>query len=112
MWGRYELHTSPEAIALAGLTERWKQPDGELLETCTIVTTDANALLAPVHNRMPVIVPRDGFERWLDPAVEDPSDLVRPYPSDAIRYEPISTKVNAVRNDGPELIRPASESSN
>jgi putative SOS response-associated peptidase YedK len=93
-------------FALAGLAERWLGPDGEPLDTCTIVTTDANALLVPVHDRMPVIVAPDGYARWLDPAVPDPSDLIAPYPPDAMRYVPVSTKVNSVRHDDASLIEP------
>lgn len=93
-------------FALAGLAERWLQPDGEPLDTCTIVTTDANDLLKPVHERMPVIVAPDDYARWLDPAIADPSDLVGPYPPDAMRYVPVSTKVNSVRHDDATLIEP------
>ncbi|CAG0960172.1 SOS response-associated protein YedK [Burkholderiales bacterium] len=93
-------------FAFAGLAERWLGPDGEPLDTCAIVTTDANALLTPVHDRMPVIVaPRD-YARWLDPAVADPSELIAPCPDDAIRVAPVSTRVNSVRHDDPSLIEP------
>ena len=93
-------------FALAGLAERWLGPDGEPLDTCSIVTTDANDLLRPVHERMPVIVPPDAYARWLDPGVADPAELVAPYPSDAMRWTPVSTKVGSIRNDDASLIEP------
>ncbi len=107
--GKQPVHVAMKdgaPFALAGLAERWLQPDGEPLDTCTIVTTDANELLKPVHDRMPLIVPPDGYARWLDPAVADPSDLIAPYPSDAMRYIPVSTNVNSVRHDDASLIEP------
>lgn len=91
-------------FAFAGLTERWLGPDGEPLDTCTIVTTGANALLAPVHDRMPVIVASDDYARWLDPGVDDPADLVAPAPADRMSVRPVSTRVNNVRHDDPSLI--------
>ena len=87
------------AIAFAGPTERWKQPDGELLETCTTVAAEPNELLRVVHDHMSVILPADPYGRWLDPA-SDPLDLIAAYPADEVRYYPISKRVNAVKNDG------------
>lgn len=96
-------------FAFAGLTERWIAPDGAVVDTCTIVTTDANSLLRAVHVRMPVIVPPPDYERWLDPAHEGPQDVIAPYPSEAMAYYPVSTRVNAVRNDDATLIEPQGE---
>jgi putative SOS response-associated peptidase YedK len=93
-------------FAFAGLTERWIAPDGEVLDSCTIVTTDANSLLRAVHARMPVIVPPRDYERWLDSSHEGPLDVIAPYPSEAMTYYPVSTRVNAVRNDDAALIAP------
>jgi putative SOS response-associated peptidase YedK len=93
-------------FGLAGLYERWLAPDGAVLDTCTIVTTDANALLRPLHDRMPVIIAPSEYARWLDPANE-PTDLLAPYPPDAMTWHPVSARVNAVRNDDPSLIEPA-----
>jgi len=93
-------------FGLAGLTERWISPEGEVLDTCTIVTTQANSLLRPVHDRMPVIVAPADYERWLDPASPGPQDVIAPYPSAAMAYFPVSTRVNAVRNDDAQLIAP------
>ncbi|HSZ56541.1 MAG TPA: SOS response-associated peptidase family protein [Tepidisphaeraceae bacterium] len=75
---------------------RWK------LETFTILTTEPNALMKPIHNRMPVIVPPSGYRRWL--TGDEPQALLKPYDADAMEAFPISTRVNNVRNDGPELI--------
>lgn len=93
-------------FAFAGLAERWLAPDGEPLDTCTIVTTEANGLIRALHERMPVIVPPAAYARWLDPATGDPADLVASYPAGAMRFHPVSTRVNAVRNDDASLIEP------
>jgi len=96
-------------FALAGLTERWLSPEGETLDTCTIVTTQANALLDPLHDRMPLIIAPADYERWLDVRNEEVADLLVPYPSEAMAYYPISTRVNAVRNDDAQVIERAAE---
>ena len=99
-----------EPFAFAGLWERWdRAPDGNALETCTIITTGANELLRPVHDRMPVILPPDAYEVWLD--VEsyhgrEVADLLRPYPSEALMARPVSRRVNNVANDDPDCIEP------
>jgi hypothetical protein len=93
-------------FAFAGVAERWLGPDGEPLDTCAIVTTEANGLLAAVHERMPVIVAPADYARWLDPTIADPGDLIAPYDADAMRYVPVSTRVNAVRHDDAALIEP------
>ena len=91
-------------FGLAGLFERWRGEDGTVLDTCAIVTTEANALLAPIHDRMPVIIGPDDYARWLDPADADVADLLAPYPSGAMACHPVSLRVNAVRNDDAALI--------
>jgi len=91
-------------FAFAGLFERWLSPEGEVLDTCTIITTQSNALLAPLHDRMPVIVAPVAFDRWLDVANDDTAALFAPYPADAMTYYPVSTRVNSVRNDDAKLI--------
>jgi len=98
-------------FALAGLWERWTEPQsGEVLVTCTIITTSPNELVAPLHNRMPVILPREDYDAWLDPARTDPATvmpLLRPYPAEAMTCYPVSRLVNNPRNEGPELIERA-----
>jgi putative SOS response-associated peptidase YedK len=91
-------------FALAGLFERWLSPEGEVLDTCTIITTQANALLAPLHDRMPVIVAPVAYDRWLDVANEDLTGLFESYPAEAMTYYPVSPRVNSVRNDDAKLI--------
>ncbi|MBN1485787.1 MAG: SOS response-associated peptidase [Chloroflexia bacterium] len=101
---------SGQPFGLAGLYERWHSPEGELLETCTILTTAPNHLLRPIHNRMPVILPREHHGLWLDPSVQDPQalqPLLRPYDADAMAAYDVSRYVNSPRNDGPRCIEPS-----
>jgi putative SOS response-associated peptidase YedK len=96
-------------FALAGLWERWQNAD-TVLTTCTIITTAANELLRPIHERMPVIVPPEAYSQWLDPAVtqrEPLEALLTPFPADAMTGYPVSRTVNNVRNDSPACIAPA-----
>jgi putative SOS response-associated peptidase YedK len=88
--------------AFAGLWERWRGPDGPV-ESCCILTTGANELVRPVHDRMPVIMPRERWAEWLDPQAQDAGELVlllRPYPADTMRAYPVGTRVNNPKNDG------------
>jgi putative SOS response-associated peptidase YedK len=94
-------------FGLAGLCERWLSPAGEVLDTCTIVTTDANALVKAVHDRMPLIIPPAHYARWLDPANPDVADLLAPFPSESMAYYPVSTRVNNVHHDDASLIEGA-----
>lgn len=94
-------------FAMGGLYERWLSPEGEVLDTCTIVTTPANELLRPVHDRMPMIVAARDYGRWLDPADAGVAELIAPYPSAEMAYYPISARVNSVRHDDPGLIERA-----
>jgi putative SOS response-associated peptidase YedK len=91
-------------FGIAGLYERWLSEDGELLDTCTIITTDANDLVRPLHDRMPLIIAPADYERWLDPTHADVADLVVPYPARAMTHHPVSNRVNAVRHDDASLI--------
>jgi putative SOS response-associated peptidase YedK len=99
-----------EPYAFAGLWETWKGPDGkgdEVLRSCTIITTTPNSEMAKIHDRMPVILPPDAWDTWLDPDQQDLELLGRllvPAPPQLITLRPISTQVNNVRNDGPELM--------
>ncbi len=100
---------SGEPCALAGLWERWEPREGEALETFTVLTTDPNALMEPIHNRMPVILePRD-YARWLDAGdpARPPVDLLRPYPAEKMRAWPVSDRVGNVRNNDAELLAPS-----
>jgi putative SOS response-associated peptidase YedK len=97
---------SGEPYALAGLWEHWQPKEGAALETFTILTTDPNALMEPIHNRMPVILePRD-YSRWLDPGdpARPPVDLLRPFPAEKMVAWPVSDRVGNVRNNDPQLL--------
>ena len=103
---------SGEPFAFAGLWETWQDPNGEPIISCAIVTTQANELLQPIHDRMPVILPRDLEALWLDNEVQDAAALVNllaPYPSHAMETYEVSTLVNSVFNDGPQLLAPAQQ---
>jgi len=93
-------------FGLAALCERWLAPDGEVLDTCTIVTTPANPLVRPLHDRMPLIIAPEDYARWLDRSVEDVVDLLSPYPAAEMTFHPVSTRVNAVKNDDASVIEP------
>ncbi|MEO8667239.1 MAG: SOS response-associated peptidase [Bauldia sp.] len=93
-------------IAFAGLWETWSDRDGGEIDTATILTTDANRTLAPIHDRMPLIVSPADFDRWLK-STGDPSDdvtgLLRPAPDALLEAIPVGARVNKADNDGPEL---------
>jgi putative SOS response-associated peptidase YedK len=91
-------------FGLAGLYERWLSPEGDVLDTCTIITTGCNDTVRPVHDRMPVIVSPGQYARWLDPAEPGPEDLLGPCPAQEITFWPVSTRVNNVRHDDASLI--------
>ncbi len=99
-----------EPFAFAALWERWRakgNPDADPILTCAVITTEPNATMAPIHNRMPVILRGDNFEQWLDPATtsEQARTLMRPYEG-AMHAWKTSTRVNKIGNEGAENIRP------
>lgn len=92
-------------FAFAGLWDRWKDPEDKLIESCAILTTDANPLLKDIHDRMPVILSPEDYDAWLDPGDVDPAhvaDLLKPFDARQMRAYPVSSTVNSVKNDGPE----------
>jgi putative SOS response-associated peptidase YedK len=96
-------------FAFAGLWEHWESPEGKTLETCTILTTDANEVVRPVHDRMPVIIGPKDFDRWLDPDQKDPAKvqgLLRPYPAEAMLAYPVSRLVNDPKHEDPRCLEP------
>jgi putative SOS response-associated peptidase YedK len=98
-----------ELFAFAGLWDRWKDPSGNAVETCSILTTTPNAVTSAVHNRMPVILDPDSYDLWLDPGMKDvaaASDLLKPCDARLMRGYPISTRINHVANDGEECCKP------
>ena len=97
-------------FAFAGLWEHWQSPDGSEVKSATIITTTPNELMAPIHDRMPVILPKHAYAQWLDPAPLFPVDLkglLAPYPAGEMEAYPVSTLVNRPENDTPAVLRPA-----
>ncbi|MCL4304042.1 MAG: SOS response-associated peptidase [Anaerolineae bacterium] len=100
---------SGEPFAFGGLWEMWQTAEDFIL-SCTIITTSPNELTAQIHNRMPLILPREAYEQWLDPAERTPDQLnglLKPYPAELMTAYPVSKLVNSPKNDSPVLIEPA-----
>jgi putative SOS response-associated peptidase YedK len=98
-------------FAFAGLWARWKPKDGDggFLDTFTILTTESNELIRPLHDRMPVILDRESFDLWLDPAVDDRArlqELLVPYDGSVMETVPVSRTVNSPAYDGPDCVAP------
>jgi putative SOS response-associated peptidase YedK len=99
--------TSGAPFAFAGLWEVWHAPDGSEIASCTIITTTPNELMAPIHNRMPVILAPDAYDPWLDPAERSSKELaalLTPYPAAEMTANPVGATVNNPRNDSPDCI--------
>jgi putative SOS response-associated peptidase YedK len=93
-------------FGIAGIWENWKDPtSGEWVRTFAIITTDANELVDDIHDRMPVVLSRYDYARWLGEE-PDPRDLMRPFPAELMRMWPISTRVNKPENDDPSILDP------
>ena len=97
--------SSGQPFAFAGLWEHWRRDD-QTIESCTIITTGANELMEPLHDRMPVILPPPRYAQWLDPKSvgSDLETLLEPYPANEMAAYPVSTVVNNPRNDMPECV--------
>jgi putative SOS response-associated peptidase YedK len=96
-------------FAFAGLWEVWQPPDGSLRKTCTIITTESNALVAPIHNRMPAILAPEDYDRWLEPGELAPGEvlpLLGPFDPGQMKAVEVSTRVNSPANDSPEVLQP------
>lgn len=96
-------------FAMAGLWDRWEKGEEAPLETFTIITTEANELVAPIHKRMPVILAEPHIEKWLDPGFEDKESLAQmlaPAPPETLEALPVSTYVNSPANEGPQCVEP------
>lgn len=96
-------------LAFAGLWERWKAPEGDVIESCTILTTEANELLQPIHDRMPVILKPEDYDLWLDPKMKKAElvkPLLQPFPPDQMAGYPVSEMVNKADHEGPDCVRP------
>ncbi|GGE45514.1 putative SOS response-associated peptidase YoqW [Pullulanibacillus camelliae] len=96
-----------EAFAFAGLWSMWEK-DGEKLATCTILTTEANALMSNLHHRMPVILPKEAEDIWLDPRtdLQTITSLLQQYPAEQMTYYEVSDAVNSAKNDAKDLLAP------
>ncbi len=119
--GFYEWHTTPsgkqpyyvslrsgDPLAMAGLWEAWRAPDGTIVRTFCIVTTGPNEVMAPIHDRMPVLLHQKDFVQWLSPDA-DPSrvaELIEPFPSEGMQAWSVSKAVNRASSSGPDLILP------
>lgn len=104
----YMTPTDGHVLAFAGLYEFWGGDDGPTLTTCTIITAPAEGALAEIHERMPLVLPRRAWARWLDPEVGDPSELLRPWDEaggEHLELRPVSTEVNKTDNNGADLIQ-------
>ncbi|GAB4378590.1 MAG: SOS response-associated peptidase [Elainellaceae cyanobacterium] len=122
--GFYEWQRSPQGkqpyyfqldqhqpFAFAGLWEHWQSGAGDEIESCTILTTEANDVLRPVHDRMPVILHPQDYDLWLDPEVQggrDLQELLHPYPEEEMQRYAVSKKVNNPRHDNADCLEPVS----
>ncbi len=100
---------SGNPFGFAGLYNLWTSPEGEKICTCTILTSESNEIISAIHDRMPVIVPRDREDIWLDPETEDVELLkgfLRPFPSEEMVLTRVSDRVNSPRYNSPENIKP------
>jgi putative SOS response-associated peptidase YedK len=98
-----------ELFTFAGLWERWRDPGGQWVKSCSILTTTPNAVTSAVHDRMPVILHPDSYDLWLDPGMQNVaaiSELLKPYDARLMRCYAVSTRINRVENDDEECPRP------
>jgi putative SOS response-associated peptidase YedK len=96
-------------FAFAGIWDSWRNPESKAIETCSIITTTPNALVTDIHDRMPVILPDDAYDLWLDPGFQKPDticDLLKPFDPNLMRRYEVSNRVNLVKNDDPTRAEP------
>jgi len=108
-WTRL-VQKSREPFAFAGLWETWKSPENEIILSLTIVTTEPNSYIEPIHNRMTVMLSEEAEALWLDPLTKDPAvlkQLLVPFPPELVDSYPVSTLVNSFKNQGREIIERA-----
>lgn len=110
--GKQPYHIRMQAhdiFAFAGLWEHWEDENGQVIESCTIIVTDANNLMQPIHERMPVILDQEDYQQWLDVDSFNANrleSLLRPYPGDRLEVYPVSRRVNKPTNDEESCIAP------
>lgn len=105
----YIRYKDGSPLAMAGLWESWRDQEGQIVRTFCIITTGPNAVMEPIHDRMPVLLHREDFGRWLDPAVNAGAELghlIAPYPPERMEAWPVSRAVSRTSNEGEELISP------
>jgi len=105
----YFFKKSRDVFCFAGLWENWRSPKGEEVNSATIITTEPNELVNRFHSRMPVILPREAYRKWLTPGTKNLSELhtlLKPYPAAEMDCYPVSPLANSAKNDGPEVIAP------
>jgi putative SOS response-associated peptidase YedK len=98
-----------DLFALAGLWDQWKSADGEIIESCTILTTTPNSLVADMHDRMPVILDPDDYDLWLDQGMRDTtaaSELLKTFNARLMQCYPVSMRINSAANDDEDCSRP------
>jgi len=116
-WDRRKKRKQPYAIAraknqmtiMAGLWDVWQRPGFETVKSCTIITSSPNALIEPLHDRMPVLLAEKDWPKWLGEELATEAELLallRPYPADDMQLWPVSTRVGKVQNNGPDLTMP------
>ncbi len=101
---------SRQPFGFAGLYNDWTSPEGEEIITSTIITTDSNELVQPLHDRMPVITPSDKYDLWLDTSIHDKDRLtpiLKAFPSEKMELYPVTQKMNSFKHNDPENIKPA-----
>ena len=106
----YLHRTDNRPFAMAGLWEEWTSPEEEIVRSCTIITTEANAFAKQIHHRMPVILDEVGQSAWLDDSLESPAEITStlvPYPHDTLSAHPVSTRVNTATFEDPSCIEAA-----
>jgi putative SOS response-associated peptidase YedK len=105
----YDKEDIDEIFAVAGLREHWEPKDGTdqaPIKSLTIIVTDANELLKPIHDRMPVILDSEQHDLWLGGAPDEADELLHPFPSERLRAYPVSTRVKSLANDDPGGVAP------
>lgn len=106
----YFIHRKDDRpFGFAGLWEHWEGEDGTIIASCTLLTTEPNELMRPIHNRMPVIVAKEDYPRWLDPSIQEAAPLaplLSPWPADSMEAYPVSAYVNSPTHDDPQCVQP------